>query len=595
MGIKNKDLPFIEFYSEKEKFSKKINKVVFPNNVQFGTDNNENSAYIVVRGVFSASEYLGLPEFTGSGGGGTLDQAYDFGGAGAGRAITVNAGAVQFQGSGLNNVFEATGSIDVLGTITASNRIVANLGFSGSLTRLANGTSYLVAGSNITITSSSNGQVVLNALTGSGGTLDQAYDSGGAGAGRTVTVDAGAVQFQGSGLNNVFEATGSIGVLGAITASNKIVANLGFSGSLTRLSNGDSYLVAGQNITVVSSSNGQVVLSGAPTKLIETQTFDVAGTYTNGWTKPPSGSMAMIICTGGGGGGAGGGNATTTNPRSGGCGGGGGAKKVVIIPLALLGSTEDVVVGASGSFSAGSTTSAADAGDGTASSFGSSPFFCYAGGGGGGRGGSSGGAAGQGGGGGGTGANGTVGGGASQSTNEGGPGLSVLLSTRVASSGGTGTRGGHNTIQASHAEWGGAGGGARSASSVSLPAGTSLHGGGGGGTGGGYNSSTSRPPTAGGSSGTIQDGGGGGAAGVNSTTAPTLGTDGIDADHIFTSGAGGGGGGGASNGTVSVVNGTVGGNGGFPGGAGGGGGCGANGTGGDGGSGASGLVIIYVW
>ena len=42
-------------------------------------------------------------------------------------------------------------------------------GLSGSLTQLTDGTSYLVAGTNITISSSSNGQVTINSSGGGGG------------------------------------------------------------------------------------------------------------------------------------------------------------------------------------------------------------------------------------------------------------------------------------------------------------------------------------------------------------------------------------------------------------------------------------------
>ncbi len=52
------------------------------------------------------------------------------------------------------------------GDLVASGTITSRSGISGSLTRLANGTSYLVAGSNITISTSSNGQVNISA-TGS--------------------------------------------------------------------------------------------------------------------------------------------------------------------------------------------------------------------------------------------------------------------------------------------------------------------------------------------------------------------------------------------------------------------------------------------
>jgi hypothetical protein len=53
--------------------------------------------------------------------------------------------------------FSSTG-LDVTGVVTAS------LGFSGSLTRLTDGTSYLIAGTNITITTASNGSVTVSSI-----------------------------------------------------------------------------------------------------------------------------------------------------------------------------------------------------------------------------------------------------------------------------------------------------------------------------------------------------------------------------------------------------------------------------------------------
>ena len=51
--------------------------------------------------------------------------------------------------------------------------------------------------------------------------------------------------------------SGNIGITGSIGAT------LGLSGSLTRLANGNSYLVAGSNITISSSSNGQVTIASS--------------------------------------------------------------------------------------------------------------------------------------------------------------------------------------------------------------------------------------------------------------------------------------------------------------------------------------------
>ena len=59
----------------------------------------------------------------------------------------------------------------VTGTIDTSGLIKSSLGLSGSLTRLVDGSSYLIAGSNVTITSASNGGITINAaaISGSGG------------------------------------------------------------------------------------------------------------------------------------------------------------------------------------------------------------------------------------------------------------------------------------------------------------------------------------------------------------------------------------------------------------------------------------------
>jgi hypothetical protein len=58
--------------------------------------------------------------------------------------------------------------IIVNGKLLASGFVSASLGFSGSLTRLSNGRSYLAAGSNVTITSQSNGQITISSTGGTG-------------------------------------------------------------------------------------------------------------------------------------------------------------------------------------------------------------------------------------------------------------------------------------------------------------------------------------------------------------------------------------------------------------------------------------------
>ncbi len=118
---------------------------------------------------------------------------------------------------------------------------------SGSLTKLVDGTSYLIAGSNVQITTGSNGSVtVTNTATGAtyiagSDTQLQFNDGGTFGASSNLTFNK---------------------VTGALTGT-YLVASTGFSGSLTKLTNGTSYLVAGNNITISTGSNGSVTITNA--------------------------------------------------------------------------------------------------------------------------------------------------------------------------------------------------------------------------------------------------------------------------------------------------------------------------------------------
>ena len=116
---------------------------------------------------------------------------------------------------------------------------------SGSLQQLTDGNSYLVAGSNITITSASNGQVTISSSGGAGGT------PGGANT-QLQFNDAGS--FGGDADLTYNKTTNALQSAGFITAS------LGFSGSLTKLADGTSYIQSSTGINVVSASNGAITL-----------------------------------------------------------------------------------------------------------------------------------------------------------------------------------------------------------------------------------------------------------------------------------------------------------------------------------------------
>jgi hypothetical protein len=69
---------------------------------------------------------------------------------------------------------DSTGNVGIgtttpIHTLSVVGAISASLGLSGSLTQLVDGTSYLIAGSNVTITSASNGAVTIASTGGGGG------------------------------------------------------------------------------------------------------------------------------------------------------------------------------------------------------------------------------------------------------------------------------------------------------------------------------------------------------------------------------------------------------------------------------------------
>ena len=69
------------------------------------------------------------------------------------------------------------GGLQVTGSINGSSTITATTGFSGSLTRLTDGTSYIIAGPNITLTTGSNGAITIaaSALAASGSSKNVIY------------------------------------------------------------------------------------------------------------------------------------------------------------------------------------------------------------------------------------------------------------------------------------------------------------------------------------------------------------------------------------------------------------------------------------
>jgi len=176
------------------------------------------------------------PTGTGSGGGGTLDSAYDFGGSGAGRTITADAGSVTINASGSGS--PAIGLlVNQSGTGTAA--IGASLTGTGNA---INAASTNAANTTSTIQATTNSSTLINSAI-----LGQSTGAARGVAGEvtsTATADA-AVR------GNNTRTGGGIGVEG-----------VGFNGVSGITSNPVGYGVFGQNSSTTSTTDDEVGVGG---------------------------------------------------------------------------------------------------------------------------------------------------------------------------------------------------------------------------------------------------------------------------------------------------------------------------------------------
>lgn len=161
----------------------------------------------------------------------------------------------------------------VVATISGSTFTGATLhtaGLSGSLTRLTDGRSYIVGGTGITVTSASNGQVTITGLAASSSIdapINATYlvlTADGTLTAERVFAPINGIKFTDGGAGgtyNIFIDDRIVATISGSTFSGVTNHTAGLSGSLTRLTNGQSYLVAGSNIIITSASNGQITIS----------------------------------------------------------------------------------------------------------------------------------------------------------------------------------------------------------------------------------------------------------------------------------------------------------------------------------------------
>lgn len=157
---------------------------------------------------------------------------------------------------------------------TFTGATLHTLGLSGSLTRLTNGQSYIVGGTGITVTSASNGQITITGLAASS-SIDAPINASylvlsldGTLTSERIFSPINGLKFTDGGAGgtyNIFIDDRIVATISGSTFSGVTNHTAGLSGSLTRLTNGQSYLVAGSNIIITSASNGQITISSTAT------------------------------------------------------------------------------------------------------------------------------------------------------------------------------------------------------------------------------------------------------------------------------------------------------------------------------------------
>lgn len=167
---------------------------------------------------------------------------------------------------------------------------------SGSLTKLSDGTSFLVAGSGIQITSGSSGAVTITS-----------YVTGTAG-GTITSVSPGLGLTGGGSIGDVSLAIDDslVATVSGSTFTGVVKFNSGISGSLTSLTDGSPYLLAGQNVAVATNPNGSITISSTATgantvtltKWMEFPAGDIDGmnmVFTLSSVPSPSDSLMLYV------------------------------------------------------------------------------------------------------------------------------------------------------------------------------------------------------------------------------------------------------------------------------------------------------------
>lgn len=185
------------------------------------------------------------------------------------RVLTGGTG-VKITDGGANSTITLNVHDGTVATVSGTNFtgiVNASGGISGSLQRTVAGLSYLVGGTNVTVSSASNGQVTISAAAASGAPSTAQYitlaTDATLSAERVLVPSTGLFATDG-GANGNYTIGVNDRIFAALTGSNftgRVTFPGGLSGSLTKLEDGTSYIIAGSNITVVTGSGGQIHIS----------------------------------------------------------------------------------------------------------------------------------------------------------------------------------------------------------------------------------------------------------------------------------------------------------------------------------------------
>ena len=159
-------------------------------------------------------------------------------------------------------------------SLLSNGQSLFNAGLSGSLTQLVDGTSYLIAGDGISIVTGTNGSVTISSTGGGGGGGSTvSFDNSASYLVLSTTASLENERVLSSGLGIIATDGGSggnftlsvddsvVATLSGSTFSGVVTSLAGFSGSLTQLADGSSYLIAGDNVTITTGTNGAVTIS----------------------------------------------------------------------------------------------------------------------------------------------------------------------------------------------------------------------------------------------------------------------------------------------------------------------------------------------